>query len=324
MRRFILLLLALLAAMLLMLSPAAAQESEPVTVVVQVSSLKVRAAPSADSEQIGLLQRGARVILSGVSADHYWGYFLFWDKPAWMSLAPEFVSIEGELESLTVTGVTPSTSTEAVLTQGDGQIRLVDFAVAPAVPLPDTAFTLRLRLSSPAPLGAFAVAGEVGGQFFLTPVQFLSGASEHTLEAQVTAPATTGWHEVQLALDVDRSVSAGSTQTLKLFIDRARKSMGQVRFVAFSNLNVDGRDPDLSWNGDTLSGLNGALVGLLNLPFGESHYDAIQPEASSLLRADLHVGALITLITADQSRALLWLKAIDGTDLVLEVLVYEP
>ncbi|MCC6975535.1 MAG: SH3 domain-containing protein [Anaerolineae bacterium] len=323
MRRFILLLLALLAAMLLMLTPAYAQESETVTAVVQVASLKVRAAPASDSEQLGLLQRGAKVILSGRSEDRYWGYFLFWDKPAWMSLAPEFVSIEGNLESLTVTGVTSSTSTEAALTQGDGTIRLADFAVAPAVPVPGVPFTLRLHLSSAAPLGAFAVAGEMSGQFFLTPVQFLSGAAEHTLETQVTAPAATGWHEVQLALDVDRSVSAGTAQTLNIFVDRARRSLGRLRFVAFSNLNLDSGEADLSWDGDTLSGLNGSLLGLLDLSFGEAHYDAIEPALPSLIRGDLKAGALIAVITGTQARALLWVREVDQADLVLEVFVYD-
>lgn len=323
MRRLILLLLALLAAMLLMLQPAAAQTDENVIAVVQVASLKVRAGPASDSEQLGLLQRGAKVILSGVSADHYWGYFLFWGEPAWMSLAPEFVSVEGDLETLTVTGVTSPPSTETTLTQGDGLIRLVDFAVAPAVPVPDAPFTLRLHLSSPEPLGAFAVAGEVGGQFFLAPVQFLSGASEHTLEAQVTAPSTTGWHELHLALDIDRSVSEGSAHTLMLFVDRARRSLGRIRFVGFSNLNLDGEEADLSWNGDTLSALNGALVGLLNLPFGEAHYDAIEPTLPSLLRGDLKAGALIAVITGTQARALLWVRELEQADLVLEVLVYD-
>lgn len=323
MRRFTLLLLALLAAMLLMLQPAAAQTDENVIAVVQVASLKVRAGPASDSEQLGLLQRGTKVILSGVSADHYWGYFLFWGEPAWMSLAPEFVSVEGDLETLTVTGVTPPPATEVTLTQGDGVINLVDFVVAPAVPIPETPFTLRLRLSSPAPLGAFAVAGEVGGQFFLTPVQFLSGASEHTLEAQVTAPETTGWHELHLVLDIDQSVSEGSAHTLMLFVDRARRSLGRIRFVGFSNLNLDGEEADLSWDGDTLSGLNGALLGLLDLPFGEAHYDALEPVLPSLIRGDLKAGALIAVITGTQARALLWLKAVDKADLEVEVLVYD-
>lgn len=323
MRRLILLILALLAAALLMLQPAAAQETEEVRAVVQISSLKVRAAPTSDSEQLGLLQRGAKVILSGVSEDRYWGYFMFWDEPAWMSLAPEFVSIEGDLETLTVTGVTSPPVTEATLTQGDGVINLVDFAVAPAVPIPETPFTLRLRLSSPEPLGAFAVAGEMTGQFFLTPVQFLSGAAEHTLESQVTAPSTTGWHELHLVLDIDRSVSAGSPHTLKLFIDRARRSLGRIRFVGFSNLNLDGDEADLSWNGDTLAGLNGALLGLLDLPFGEAHYDAIEPALPSLIRSDLKAGALIAVITGTQTRALLWVREVEQADLVLEVLVYD-
>lgn len=306
MRRFIILLLALLAAMLLMLQPAAAQSDEVIAVVV-TSSLKVRAAPSTDATQLGLLLRGAKVVISGVSADGYWLNFSFWGEDAWIGSAPELVKVEGDLSVLggaMVSGGTP---------------RLVDFALSPAVPVPAAPFRLRLNLVGAAPTAAFAVAGALGESFFLIPVQFLSGTAAHQVETEVTAPTTTGWHDLNLVLDVDR---AAAEETLKVFVDYPRTAQGRLRIEPYSNYNPDGGAADLSWDGDILRGIGEAKLGVLPGPLSEMHYDAILAERDDVPRSELSPGALISLHTNEGRRGLLFVRALESNDLVLDVFMY--
>jgi len=305
-RRFIILILALLVAMLLMLQPASAQSDEVVAVVV-TASLKVRAAPSIDAAQLGLLQRGSRIIISGVSNDGYWLNFSFWGEDAWIGSAPELVRVEGDLSVLggaEILGETP---------------RLIDFALSPAVPVPAAPFRLRLNLVGTAPTSAFAVAGMLGDSFFLIPVQFLSGTAAHQVETEITAPTTTGWHDLNLVLDVDR---AAAEETLKVFVDYPRTSKGRLRIEAYANYNPDGGAADVSWDGDTLRGIDGAKLGVLPGPLSDMHYDAILAERDDVPRSELTPGALISLWTNEGRRGLLFVRALESNDLVVDVFMY--
>lgn len=307
MRRFIILLLALLAAMLLMLQPAGAQ-SDQVTVTVITDSLRVRSAPSSDSAQLGLLLRGAKVVVSGVSADGYWLNFSFWGEDAWIGSAPELVKVEGDLSTLSgvaaISGEAPA---------------LDDFSISPAVPVPAAPFRLRLILSSAAPTAAFAIAGALEESFFLIPVQFLSGAAAHQVEAEVVAPTSTGWHDLNLVLDVDR---AGAEEMLRVFVDYPRTAQGRLRIEPYSNYNPDGGAADLSWDGDTLRILGEAKLGVMSYPLSEAHYDAVLAERDDVPRSELKPGALISLWTNESRRGLLFVRALESNDLVVDVFMY--
>lgn len=85
------------------------QPTVPARLVIEVvtGSLKVRSAPSAQAEQLGLLTRGGRVIVDTVSFDGYWLGFQFWGRPAWIGSDESLVKIvEGEKRGLPVSGVT--------------------------------------------------------------------------------------------------------------------------------------------------------------------------------------------------------------------------
>lgn len=311
MRRFILFLLALLAALLLMLQPAGAQA--PVTVTVVTSSLKVRAAPSPESEQVGLLKRGAKVVISGVSADGYWLHFSFWGADAWIGSAPELVTVEGEVSRLPVLG------------EGNrsGSPRLMNFSLHPAVPVPGESFRLKLMLSSREPTAPFVVAGALEESFFLLPVQFLAGAGTHQVETEVVAPKQTGWFELHLALDVENALGKGKEETLKVFVDYPRTLKGRLRLEAFTNYNPDEGAADVSWDGDSLRALNEAKLGVMPVPLSEAHYDAVLAERDSVPRRELKEKGLMSLWTNEGRRALLWVRALEGNALVLEVFLYE-
>lgn len=308
MRRLILFFLALLAAMLLMLQPAGAQA--PVTATVVTASLKVRAAPSTDAEQLGLLLRGAKVVISGVSGDGYWLNFSFWGAEAWIGSAPELVKVEGDLSTL---GAAPLAGEAPAL---------VDFALAPAVPVPGAPFRLNLHLGSDAPAGAFVIAGALEESFFLIPVQFLAGAGSHQVETEVVAPMATGWHDLVLALDVENQLGKGSEEIIPIFVDHPRSSKGRLRIEAYSNYNPDGGAADLSWDGDTLRGIDQAKLGVLPGPLSEMHYDAILAERDDVPRSELSPGALISLHTNEGRRGLLFVRALESNDLVLDVFMY--
>lgn len=308
MRRLILFFLALLAAMLLMLQPAGAQA--PVTATVVTASLKVRAAPSTDAEQLGLLLRGAKVVISGVSGDGYWLNFSFWGEKAWIGSAPELVKVEGDLSTL---GAAPLAGEAPAL---------VDFALAPAVPVPGAPFRLNLHLGSDAPAGAFVVAGALEESFFLIPVQFLAGVGSHQVEAEVVAPMATGWHDLVLALDVENQLGKGAEAIIPIFVDHPRSSKGRLRIEPYSNYNPDGGAADLSWDGDTLRILGEAKLGVMPIPLSEAHYDSILAERDDVPRSELSPGALISLWTNEGRRGLLFVRALESNDLVLDVFMY--
>ena len=311
MRRFILLLLALLAALLLMLQPASAQA--PVTVTVVASSLKVRAAPSSDAGQLGVLKRGAKVVISAVSADGYWLNFSFWGKGAWIGSAPELVMVEGAVSTLPVLG-TGNSSTSP---------RLVDFSLNPAVPAPGEPFRLGLTLSGAGSTAPFVVAGALEESFFFIPVQFLADAGHHQVEADFTAPGATGWFDLHLALDVENALGSGKEETLKVFVDYPRTHKGRLRIEPYSNYNLDGGAAEVSWDGDTLQALGEAKLGVMPLPLSEAHFNAVLAERDSVPRRELKPGALISLWTNEGRRGLLWVRALESNALLVEVFLYE-
>ncbi len=82
--------------------PAPAQ----MTIEIVAPSLRVRAAPSAQSEQLGLLQRGGRIVVDTVSFDGYWLGFQYWGRPAWIGSDSSLIKVvEGDKRGLPVSGV---------------------------------------------------------------------------------------------------------------------------------------------------------------------------------------------------------------------------
>ena len=197
--------------------------------------------------------------------------------------------------------------------------RLVDFALNPAVLVPAAPFRLRLSLTGAAPSSAFAVAGALEESFFLIPIQFLSGAGAHQVETEVIAPLATGWHDLNLVLDVDR---AAAEETLKVFVDYPRTTQGRLRIEPYSNYNPDGGSADLSWDGDTLRILGEAKLGVMSYPLSEAHYDAVLAERDDVPRSELKPGALISLWTNEERRGLLFVRALESNDLVVDVFLY--
>ncbi|MCC6976536.1 MAG: hypothetical protein IT322_21205, partial [Anaerolineae bacterium] len=247
---------------------------------------------------------------SGVSGDGYWLNFSFWGEEAWIGSAPELVKVEGDLSTL---GAAPLAGEAPAL---------VDFALAPAVPVPGAPFRLNLHLGSDAPAGTFVIAGALEESFFLIPVQFLAGAGSHQVETEVVAPMATGWHDLVLALDVENQLGKGSEEIIPIFVDHPRSSKGRLRIEAYSNYNPDGGAADVSWDGDTLRILGEAKLGVLPGPLSEMHYDAILAERDDVPRSELKPGALISLWTNESKRGLLLVRALEVDDLVVDVFIY--
>lgn len=315
MKRLMILVLAIIIALL----SFGAASAQTVKVTVIAASLRVRAGPGSEFDQIGLLQRGATVAPDGRDGTGYWLRFPYGEKTAWIGSAAELVKIEGDLDVLPK----EDQKSGGTLSTGDAQIEVVDYTLSPSVPSPREKFVMRIRLASDEPVSSFALAGTVGEEFFFAPVQFLSSTSEHEVQVNIQAPATTGWQATEIVVDVDRSVSAGATIQTRIFIDYYRELSGRLRVVPYSNLNVDDGNPDLAWDGVSLTALGDALVMILDMRISDAHFEAIQPEETEIAAALLTPGTLMGLYTNEGRRALVWIKEVQNADLVVEVFLYK-
>jgi hypothetical protein len=307
--RILLIVLVLLAAV----TPAAAQ-SDDVLVQVTAWRLNVRSGPGVEHSIIGELKRGNRVILSGISQDRAWLYFMYWDQPAYIA-ASQVQLVAGDLADLTPPAPAPGFA---------GEVQISGYQVDPPVPAPGTSFYLHLTLTGDGHrLGAFSVAAECAS-FVLTQVSRLATDGEQRVSVPCPGDTATGPHTANVVVDVERTVSQGTTAALAYFIDRPLETQGRLDLAAYTNLNLSGEIEDLANDGLALVARNGAQVA--RIPEGvQPHYDMLADvQGESVALAELVPGDQIGVILAEGQRAVLRVVSLSSNAVELEYGVYVP
>lgn len=96
-----------------------------------VSAVAVRSGPGSKYPIIGEIKAGGKIVLSGISRDRYWGYFLYWGKPAWLTTDSQHIKIvSGRLDKLAV--VTPVVESKTSTPRAISKPRATSVPLSPA------------------------------------------------------------------------------------------------------------------------------------------------------------------------------------------------
>lgn len=137
----------------------------------------------------------------------------------------------------------------------------------------------------------------------------------------LVAPEETGVHTSTLALDVDKQVSAGTAAEIRFFVDYARVVQTTLRIPPFTNVDLEGGTPDVSFDGVQLTAINGAaLMPLVDVKLSDAHYDLLEKVEDAVVKPE--AGQLIALHTAEGGRGCLRVARWSEDALQVEYFIY--
>jgi hypothetical protein len=280
--------------------------------------LNVREGPGSAYRVLGTLRRGGRVAFTGRNADATWLYFLYWDQPAWAYAG--YITPDADVSALSVVGDTPQVAATG------GAITLADYSLYPSVPMPGQVFTATLQLSGPGrALGPFGLSGMCAGQFINTVVSHLDASAPQPVALECTAPSATGPHVIDLVFDVDKAQSDGGMASLSFFVNRGYVTQGTIRFPPYANLDLYGGAPDLAFDGQALTAIEGAAIQALpGVGLADVHFDGLQRiEGARVASEALVDGGLYAVRLSEGYRAIVRFERWSDGAPILSFWVYE-
>lgn len=294
-------LLYLCLALLLLSGPRPLYAQENVRVVVVAQQANVRADPSPDAAILGILRQGA--LIDTLILSNGWYKFLYWDTPAWINA--NVVEPVGRQQR-----------------EQTGAIRLNQYTIDPIVPGTDQPFLIYATLSTDRDLGAFKIATNCS-QFTLLNIPRLAAGVAQAFAIQCSGNTATGPHESALIIDTDRSVSNGISLPIAYWVDRPYTQMA-VTWPAYSDLNVDGQDFDLAFDGVVIRGINGTrLWPLADTDLAALHYDALSAPEKIYEMVPPNAGSVYGMQSASGSRGALYIMQASFADMSIEFRVYQ-
>jgi len=305
---------AVLIAALIMPSAARAQDDAPIgTARVIAQALNVRAEPSAASAKLGVLRRGKTVKVYEVLETPDNGTWLRLQcraQPCWINGSPRYVQLRL---------AEPSAVSNRVV-QPLPDVTLSSWTINPAVPRPEQPFTVTLIIANrgKADAAPFAIGANAAEQFAMAYVNGLGAESQGTVVMQFMAPANTGAHEVNIALDIESAIEERDKRDnlvrIAYRVDAPLRN-GALKVTPYANIDLDGDSlADLSFNGVTLDAINGAQIQAFDGKLTDIHADMLADISGAFFEPS--EGAIALVRTAAGASA--WLR-IAATSPLLEL-----
>jgi ABC-type branched-subunit amino acid transport system substrate-binding protein len=323
------------------LVPAPTNTIEGVVGTVK-SNVNVRTGPGTVYPVLGQLRKGDQVQLVGVSADLAWYVITFKGRPGWVSAS--FLDVVGDIRTLPIIAApptpVPTPTPVASLTptaQPLADIVLVNATLNPAIPQPGVPFTLTatIRNQGSVPAGEFAVATSFkpGEVYVAAVVPGLAPGQETTVNLTATVNGT-GIFTIAIVLDLNNQVNEGpngeanNKPEFTYKVDRPHVAQGTQNIPPGGSFDFFGGTQDVSFSGTQLTPINGAKLGILSgVQMGQIYWDLLTPDKINnnvgIPQAQLTVGTVIGMYTAEGKRGALRVANYVGASVVLEYFVYD-
>ena len=290
---------AVLIAALIMPSAARAQDDSPIgTARVIAQALNVRSEPSAASAKLGTLRRGATVkVYETTQADDggTWLRLQCRAQPCWINGSPKYVQLR----------LAEPTAIANRVVQPLPDVTLSSWTINPAVPRPEQPFTVTLIIANrgKADAAPFAIGANAAEQFAMAYVNGLGAESQGTVVMQFVAPANTGAHEVNIALDIESAIEERDKRDnlvrIAYRVDAPLRN-GALKVTPYANVDLDGDSlADLSWNGVTLDAINGAQIQAFDGKLTDIHADFLDGVNGSFFEPSEGAIALVRTASGD-------------------------
>ena len=290
---------AVLIAALIMPSAARAQDDSPIgTARVIAQALNVRSEPSAASAKLGTLRRGKTVKVYEVLETPDNGTWLRLQcraQPCWINGSPKYVQLR----------LAEPTAIANRVVQPLPDVTLSSWTINPAVPRPEQPFTVTLIIANrgKADAAPFAIGANAAEQFAMAYVNGLGAESQGTVVMQFVAPANTGAHEVNIALDIESAIEERDKRdNLIRIVYRVDAPLrnGALKVTPYANVDLDGDSlADLSWNGVTLDAINDAQIQAFDGKLTDIHADFLDGVNGSFFEPSEGAIALVRTASGD-------------------------
>ncbi len=310
------------------------------------TSINVRSGPGLSYEVIGRLNRGQTVEVMGANADYSWWMIIYRQQQAWVQNLRNVLTVAGDRNSLPIVTPPPTatprptntpTSTPAPEPRPD--IILVSSTFNPPTPISGQPFTLAvvIRNQGTQAAGPFAIATsfEPGGVFSAQNLPGLAAGTETTVNLAGTVTGT-GLFNIAIVLDLNSQLNeseagkANNKPTVSYKVDKAYLATGSNQIAPSTNVDFgSGGTQDITYTGTNLNPINGAKVQILpGQQLAGVYWDMLSPatitNTAPIPQANLPVGTVLGMITAEGNRAVLTVTSYVGPNIVLQYFVYVP
>lgn len=313
----LLMLSVLVTSLVLQSRPAEAAEGVQIMGRVQAAQANVRTGPGVDFDVFTQVKRGARIAFTGRDESSAWLYFLYYDKPAWLSASVVVLDTSGKALP--------------VMSGGQTEVVLKSFSTDPPQPAPGQPFVINLSLENKgadaAPLFQVATTFE-GGQFVMVTVPHIGAGEVTIVRLECPGMARTGVNKLILALDINRQLNeepGAGLPEITVWIDAAKTLQTTLRIPSETNVALQNGLPDIAYDGLNLTPLGSAR--LVPLPddtkLADLHSDMLA-NATTQPASDLNVrtGRLFAMITGSGAPGWLRVTKVDEGAIEIEFTVY--
>jgi ABC-type branched-subunit amino acid transport system substrate-binding protein len=305
-------------------TPQATATPQGVVATITRAVQNVRSGPSTDYPIIGQLQQNEQVQVIGANGDFTWVVIQFRGQQGWLS-AP-ILELFGDLNTLPIITPPPTPTPAPTTTPPPAPDVVIDSASgAPSPFIVNQPFTISVsvRNAGGAPSGSFAIAGT-----FPPNNVYASGIAPALAPGQsaiVTLSGTfanTGFYAVVIVADLNNDVAEGN-ETNNFFnfsyaINKPILRQGSVPLDPGDAIDLEGNGAqfDVSWDGSQLNALSTAKIGVIpNVTVSTVHWDLINPSVINgvnIPNGSLVAGTILGIITADGNRGVIRVDSLSG------------
>ncbi|MCC6804017.1 MAG: ABC transporter substrate-binding protein [Anaerolineae bacterium] len=291
---------------------------------------------------LGQLMQGDEAVIVGADINYTWVVIDFRGQEGWV--LANAVSITGDLRSVPVVPAPPFPTLAITLTPSpvpEIDLIIVSASVSPNPVVPGQNFSVNVTVGNigNAPAGTFSVAGTFppNNVYLIGQVPGL-GAGQSTSLTLSGILSGTGTYTASLQIDANNQVqesAAGeqnNTYNINYTVDTGVLRQGSTTLNLGDTLDLEGNavQGDVNWNADGgtlgLKAIFGARLGLLgSVDPNTVTYQMINPAAmnrDSIPRAEMNVGSVVGIITADGHRGWMQVTALSDTQIGLIFRVY--
>lgn len=321
---------------------AATPTPEGVTITITNPRQNVRSGPSISYDILGQLNQGDQARVIGASIDYTWVVIDFRGQQGW--LATYLLEVFGDLNSVPIIappptptpGVTPSPT---LAPEADIVIDAAGVLPSPIVPGQPFTVSVTIRNAGNSNAGTFSIAANFPpNNLNLTALVPSLNAGQSVIITLSGTLTNTGYYTTAILADSNNQIPEGSfgelnnTYNFSYLVDRPIRNQGSQTLNLGDTIDLEGDfvQGDANWNADgeiALDAIFGAKLGIIaGSDISAVHWDLINPgviNRDTIPRAEINLGTLIGIITADGNRGVMRVDSVTDTQLTVTFKVYQ-
>ena len=323
-------------------TPAATATPEGVTITVTSERQNVRSGPGLQYDILGQLNQGQQARVIGTSIDYTWVIIDFRGQQGW--LATYLLDVFGNLNTVPIIAPPPTptpgiTPTATIAPEPDIVIDAAGVLPSPIVPGQPFTVSVTVRNAGNSNAGTFAIAATFPPNNVYIPALIPSlNAGQSVVITLAGTLTNTGYYTTAIMADINNQVPEGvngelnNTFNFSYLVDRPVLRQSSQTLNLGDTLDMEGNfvQGDANWNADGGVGLDAIFGSKLGVIAGSDitavHWDLINPgviNRDSIPRAEINLGTLIGIITADGNRGVMRVDSVTDTQLTITFKVYQ-